>query len=267
MWIFPIVLWALVWFGLKAGHIQDIAHEGGSLIPSTIPQIAAYAGIVPIAAGLFSCFVILRKFAKWGKSSIVIFGPLGFITLYGVIGLISTTQSTEMSYAFYWTLLYLSVPVVLLGSAWGPRNLEHITSVIRFNTIVILLAVVILYTLGLFHMDLGKTLIDPTSWFDCTALGDWYIKTGGQVRGTGVGRFAGIAVVLSIPGMFFGRPRFLWILVGLASLLLLLSTGARTAFVCVAVAIPITLYLCSRKKSVLILDSGLIVTLVFLLLH
>ena len=248
-----------MWLGLRAGNLQDIFQFGLSL-----SVISAYAGVMPLVAGLLSCLVIVITLLNRNGSNVGFFGPLGFITLYGAIGVLSAIRSPDILYAFYWALLYLSVPLVVWCVARLPRNLECVAFVIKLNHLAILVAIVIFYVISLLYMDFGKTLVTPTAWFNCTELGEWFIQTTGKIRGTGVGRFAGLGVVLAIPGIFLGKPRFIWVIIGLASLLLLLSTGARTAFVSLAIAAPVTLYLCGGKRSVVILVTGLVGTFVFL---
>jgi len=158
--------------------------------------------------------------------------------------------------AVYWAAFYTSVPLVLWAIGWGKGNLERIHRIINFNLAVLLLALALLFVIALLYLDFGSVVIRPASWFKCDSIGQWYVQTNGNLRGTGVGRYAALASLIAIGGIFSGRLRLLWGIVLFVSLLLLLSTGARTAFAAFAVAAPVLVLFYGSRRTILSIIGG-----------
>ena len=115
IWFFmPLGLWALLWLGLQAGPIEEIVRSGG---PETF--IHRLRSVLPLWAAYMAVVIFVVKFYRQRSNGISLFGPLGFVTAYGVVGIAASLLSPDGSVALYWAAAYLSVPLVLWGIVWG----------------------------------------------------------------------------------------------------------------------------------------------------
>ena len=79
------------------------------------------------------------------------------------------------------------------------------------------------------YLDLVDRTLHPTQLLQCQQT-RWFDLTDGRLRGTGVGRYAGIAGLIAVSGLWQDKWRPVWLVVFLTSLTLLLYSGARGSF-------------------------------------
>jgi len=231
----------MVLLGLQAGNVQDILRPGATgtfvhAIRAALPFVAAYLGVV----------IILVRIARQRSGHFPFFGPLGFATVYGLVGVAASFLSPNPTVALYWAAAYLSVPLVLWAIAWGPDALGRISRLVYFNWLIIFLAVLALFAWALLYRDLGSIVLNPSSFSECPLRGLWYGQT---LRSTGVGRYAAISAIIALGLLWQPRWRFLSGFILLASLILLVSSGARGAIIAFAVAAPLVFLLSAGKKT------------------
>jgi hypothetical protein len=255
--VFPLVFWAMLVLSLQAGNVKDIFRPGS---PGVFIQ--GLRAILPFLAGVSAAVLILAKLSRHRQGGLSLFGPLGLTAAYGLVGVASALLSPKGSLALYWAAAYLSVPLVLWAIIWGNDVLESAWRIAYLNWVIIILAVAVLFVAALLYLNLGALMLSPNDWFSCRLYssyrGDsWLDLTSGALRPTGVGRYAAIAAVVALGGLWQGRWRYLWGVVLVAAGVLLLSSGARTSFIGVAAAAPLVILLQGGKRAALVGLVGL----------
>jgi hypothetical protein len=248
--VFPLVFWAALLLSLQAGNVRDILRPGG--LRDFIQGLRA---ILPFIAVILAAVMVLGKLSRHRQGGLALFGPLGLTAIYGLVGVASALLSPDGSVALYWAAAYLSVPLVLWAIIWGTDALGSARRVIDFNWLIIILASAALFAVALAFLHLGSIIATPSLWLDCTLYDpwkgeSWYALTSGVLRPTGVGRYAAIAGIIALGGMWQRGRWFLWGPALAASLILLLTSGARGAFVGFAGGAALVLLLYAGKKAI-----------------
>jgi hypothetical protein len=179
------------------------------------------------------------------------FNPLSLSIVYGAVGLIALVESVDVSVALYWNALYLSVPLVLLAISANDDGLEHMARILNSTWAIMVVASLSLFIIGVVFLNVWDALIEPSRLLECDS-GLWHDLTGGRLRDTGVGRYAAIAALLALSGLWQPRLRSFWIVVLIISATLLLFTGARGSILgfCFG-AIPLVLLHSGRSGIIL----------------
>jgi len=247
--LLPLALWAMLILSLQSGNLRYITDPGNTTlfvhaIRATFPFLAAFSSVV----------IILVKGVHGNSGVFPFFGPLGFAALYGLVGIASSLFSPDGSVALFWAVAYLSVPLVLWAIVWGSDALDVIQRIVKINWLIITLVVALLFTTALLYLDLGSLILTPSFWLDCKLYrpwhGDsWLALTSGFLRPTGVGRYAAMAAIIALSGLWQGRGRIFWWSIFLASLILLGTSGARGAFLGFAGAAPLVVVLHGGKRA------------------
>ena len=248
----PIGLWALLWFSIQAGHFRAILYSENPLV-----FLNRLRATLLIVAGVLAMAIMLAKLRNQQPRSFGFFDPLGFAVVYGLVGIAAAILSPSSSLALYWAAAYLSVPLVLWAVVWGPEALEHLRRVINFTWLLSIVAALGFFTFALLYLDLGTIILTPSSWLECPLnerfQGESYFSlSSGVLRPTGVGRFAAIAGVIALGGLWRRNWRLLWLAILFASLVLLVSSGARTAITGFVVAAVLTFFLYGGKKAIIV---------------
>ena len=242
--LLPLGLWWMLWLGISPGSIQDIFNPGS--FTEFLHGLRAASPFV--AAGVAALFMLV-KLPNHGRGRLFFFSPLALVALYGLVGVAASLRSPDTSVALYWTALYLTVPLILWAAMWGPDSLRQIQRIIQFNWLIIGLAFVALFGVGLISLNLDQAILNPSDLLRCQGVESWFQHTSGVLRSTGVGRFAAVTGIIALSLVWNGKIGAIWGLVFLASLVLLVSTGARGSMVSFAVAIPVVYWLMSGKRS------------------
>ena len=241
----PIVLWLMLWITINSGGPGNVIHPNG--LTSFIHGLRAIAPFfaVVIAAGF--TYHAIRQHRPLKISWI---NPLTLSVAYGVVGLIALVESVDASVAFYWNALYLSVPLVLMAISADDDGLEHLARILNSTWAIMVAASLLLFMVGVVYLNIWDSLIEPYLLLECTS-GSWHDWTDGKLRDTGVGRYAAIAGLLSLSGLWQPRLRGVWVVVLVISATLLLFTGARGSIggFCLG-AIPVVLLHSGRKGIV-----------------
>ena len=113
--------------------------------------------------------------------------------------------------------------------------------------------------IGLVYLNIWDALREPSKLLECNS-GSWNDWTSGRLRDTGVGRYAAIATLLALSGLWQPRWRGAWAVVFIISVTLLLFTGARGSFAGFCLGAPLVILLHSGRKG-FIAGAGAMVVL------
>ena len=254
--LLPLGLWGMLWLSISPGSPAAILNPGSPSaffhgLRAVFPLVAAGAAVVIIGIKVYQ-----RSPRPFG-----FFGPLGLAVAYGLMGVVAVLKSPDGSVALWWVTLYLSVPIVLWGVAWNTDSLDRLRRLANATWLAMILAATSLFVVAAVYLNLVDVFLDPPQFLRCGSSG-WFDLTSERLRDTGVGRYAAIAGILSISGLWQAKWRTVWIVVALISVILLLFTGARGAFLGFGAGATLVLliYLIySGKRAVLV---GLLVTMV-----
>jgi hypothetical protein len=207
-----------------------------------------FRSVLPFAAGYIGLVIIVARVWRRESPGFSFFSPLALITVYGLVGTVASLKSPDGQIAIYWSSIYLAVPIALWAAVWGPHSIDHLRRLVNVTWVVIILFAAALFTMAVLKLDLAGLLTDPSRLLECKAAG-WFDFTSGRLRETGVGRYAAIAALVAFSGLWQRNWRYLWIVVFLASSLLLLSTGARGSFLGFAAGMTVILVAHRSKRT------------------
>ena len=257
--VLPLGLWALLWFGLLTaqGETRQVFHPTG-----VFSFFQGLRASIPYAAVLVAVLIICYKLARRRSSGFALYGPLGLTIVYGGVGVASSLLSPQEWISFYWATAYLAVPLVLWAVVWGSDPLEQARRLVNFNWLIILSGIAVLFATALLYLNIDDWILNPSEWLNCGKRGVWYQLTqdfpsfsgSGQtleapLRNTGVGRYAAIGAIIALGGLWQPRWRVLWGSLLVVSLLLLLHSGARTAFLAFVPAATLVWLLAGGRRA------------------
>ena len=238
--LLPLVLWGVLWVSLQSGEFRNFYNP-----PSAIGFVHGIRAILPLGAAYVAVIIILYNLYRHRGGSLPFVGPLGLAAVYGLVGLVSATRSPNEVTALYWTVVYLSVPLVLWAIVWGKNGLDNVVRLINITWLIIILGVAALLAIDFLYLDLHSQILNPSAWVDCgSRKSEWFHLTSGALRATGVGRYAAIAGIIALVGLWRRNWRVSWGVALVGSVVLLWMTGARTstlAFVVAAVLVVLVL--------------------------
>ncbi|MDA0265293.1 MAG: O-antigen ligase family protein [Chloroflexi bacterium] len=243
----PLALWLALWLSISPGSIQGVLHPD-----RIIDFVHGFRGLLPFIAAGISVLALAIFAWKRNTNRRLFTGPLGFVFLYAAVGLIATLNSVDRSQSLYWAGSYIAVPLVLWTIGSGSGALERARRTLDITSLVMVLAAVALVAFAFIKLDLLDAVLHPEILAQCSFGNAWFTETSGVLRSTGVGRYAAVASLVAIAGIAHGRWRLVWCLILLATLMLLVSSGARTAFVSFAVASVMMAALYGGRKPILI---------------
>lgn len=253
--LLPLSLWLMLIFSLQPGSLSDIKHPGSGFRVF----IDGIRAALPLAAAFVATTIILFKLRRRTPNRIPFLGPIGLTVLYGLVGIVASLLSPDGSIALYWSISYISVPLVLWSIVMGPEALESTYRVVYLTLSVVVLAAGILLIFAFLKLDFFGFITDPSSWLDCTHQG-WYKKSSNYVRQTGVARLIAITAIIAMVRLWLPTWKGLWAIVLIVSVILLLHTAARTAFVGFIVAVPIVVLLSGGQRAAVV--SAIIAVLI-----
>ena len=252
-YLLALGLWSLLWLSIGGGDagVPRIIHPSPSL-----GYVRAFASVFPFFAASIALLIICANIVFRVPSGFRLFGPLGLAAIYGLVGIISLLYSPKTTTALYWMAAYLSVPTVLWAIVWGTDGVAKLQHVVNYTWILFAIAVLLLFATGLLFLDLGYIILHPSSWLNCELNAgfrgeSWFQLTEQNLRSTGVGRIAAVAAIIALSGLWSKRWRAAWGFIFIMAMILLLTSGARTALAAFAVAAPMVFALHGGKRAIL----------------
>lgn len=254
------MLWFSLWLSLHSGDIENIGSAG-----TILGEFNSLRAIIPLLSGLIGTVIVCYALAGQRQLRRIFVGPMGLMVVYGFVGIIASSQSPDFSVAIYWVAIYLAVPAVAYAIVFKGNHLVLTSQILRFNWVVVTIAVVVLIVLAFSFLNLHKIILEPSNLLECRLRvpfhgESWLELTSGKLRSTGVGRYAALATILSISGIWHGkgRGRALWAFIFVAAFLLLVTSGARTSYIGVAFAVPLVIFLHGGWKASLLALGGVV---------
>ena len=235
----PMGLWGMLWLSIGTGE----GNIKGIVAPDTPRQfIDGIRSVFPFAAAAAALAIIFFGIKGRRPPGVLFFGPMGLAAVYGAVGVISSIVSVDQPQALYWSLAYLSVPFVLWSLVWRREMVSYLGLLVDYTGTVVVLIVAALFIVSLANFDLGSSLLNPARLAECNSAipGDYARLTSGVLRSTGVGRYAAIGAIVAMAALWRSDRKALWGIVLLASLSLLIFSGARSAYLGFALAGPFT---------------------------
>ena len=259
VWL-PLALWLALWLSIAPGTLQNVAQP-----ERFIDFVHGVRGLLPfIVIGVSAVVISFTAYRHRYNFSFFV-GPLGLVFLYAAVGIFSTFMSPDKYQSIYWAGSYIAVPLALWAIGYGPNALERVQRTVDLTWLLMVVVVLILLVLAFVKLDLAEAILNPRILERCAFGPSWFTGTGETLRSTGVGRYSGVAALIGIAGVAYGRKRYFWGFILFVGLLLLVSTGARTAFIAFAGASPLMAFLYWGRKSVIVAASILIVSVPILL--
>jgi O-antigen ligase len=196
--------------------------------PSIHDRLALFQGLralLPLAAAYAALLWALAARARFRFGAT----PLGFLTFYGALGLVSSIfLSPDTPTSLYWATAYLAPLLVAWFVIERPEPLPVLRAILRVNNaIVILLMLAVLPEAARFG-------------FGQAVRREIYMMPFGlgEVRANGVGRYA--IVVLIVAGVSLvtssSKKRFVWLPLVVPALFILMQTQSRSSLLGLAVA-------------------------------
>lgn len=246
-----IGVWLLMWGGYNSGpwYWADPRFPRGLL--EFFHGVRAF---FPLLGGW--CAIVLLL-AKGSLKMRLLEGPLGLVTLYGVVGLAASgVVSREPAEALYWGGCYLSVVVALVMVLSARDPLADLSNLIFFNWVFD--AIILITLLGAIPI-LGNALV-PTagSPLGVKAYGETEQIMGmAFTRNTGFARYAAVAGLAALGRIWRGRPitRVAWGVLLLVAMYSLVLSQGRTEVVAFIAGAFLVLFL-QKTKRVLLVFAG-----------
>ena len=145
--LLPLVLWGVLWVSLQSGEFRNFYNP-----PSAIGFVHGIRAILPLGAAYVAVIIILYNLYRHRGGSLPFVGPLGLAAVYGLVGLVSATRSPNEVTALYWTVVYLSVPLVLWAIVWGKNGLDNVVRLINITWLIIILGVAALLAIDFLYL-------------------------------------------------------------------------------------------------------------------
>lgn len=244
----------MLWLSIGSNSYESLLSPDSSL-----DFFHGLRAIFPFVAASLAAVVILYQYFRMNHRGFSLVSPIGLVVVYGLVGLIATILSLDAWVAFRWGIMYLSVPLVLWAIAWRADALDRIYLLLNISWLGIILISLALFAVAMIYLDIFDLIKDPRLYLECNS-GNWYDLTSGSLRDTGVGRYAAIAGIVAIGGLWERKWWHISALVIVLSVTLLLFTGARGAMGGFAVAAPFAGLLFGGKKA---LWAGLLALALF----
>jgi len=243
-------LWLAIWGGMFSG-IYNL--QPSYMNSSAFAYFNAMRCLFPIVAVFISLLWILGKRAKFPLSRV----PTGYFFYYCVLGIVNSFLfSPNKITSIYWAALYLSPLLVMWLEMDSPDSLSNIRRLLNLNYIIFA-AVLIFLLPEAFKFGLGKV---SHNYFYQLPFGL------GEMRSNGVGRFALVAIILSLVRFYLTTnlaQRLRWLLLLVPSVYVLAQTQSRTALLGLAVAGILFVNLRGMKLAFLIIGP-LVAYLIYL---
>jgi len=249
--IFVLLLWLMLW----AGYNTDIFRLKFLNFPiNFLDLFHGLRSLLPFLAGFLAIILLLKQ----PSVSKIFRGPLGFLLVYALVGIISSIfLSTKPSIALYWAISYIMVLAVLFLTLVNANSISLLNSLINLNWIIVFAITICLFIFFLFQPDVISSLAKGDFWgerpYESLAGISAEKETFGMVgtRPTGLGRYAGVIAIFALARTILNKERkkILWYLLFLFFFFLLYFSQARTAIFGFIFGIFLIFLLKSKSKT------------------
>ncbi len=247
----PIFLWLLLWSTYNTDMFRIFAT---AFSRSFFDLVHGVRSFFPFVALLLAIGILIK-----GKkiSTDFLKGPLGFLFLYAVVGILASLLSKNIWLSLYWGILYISAMVVLLVFLEKPNAQKYISYIFYFNffiagTIALALtAVFFLQSGGFSFITLIQFLQGRRPYEGINNIGAEVLTLGmAGTRPTGLGRYAGLTSILLLAHFWYPNKKIRIIFYSLFAVFfpILIFTRARTSVVGFALAILLMAFLKAKSK-------------------
>ena len=251
VFLIPFLMWVGLWFSLNAGPLSHLTNFRDLFV-----FLQGVRGAFPILCSVLVVLIIFTNPQRIKLNKWILVGPLGFMSLYGLAGIIASVMSPDASVSLYWSVMYLSVPLVLLLIMQDINPLDRISTVLRINWTIMLVALFIVYLFALIKLDFDAFILQPSVWFKCHEH-TWFDDSGQLLRSTSVGRYAAIAGLICLGQIWVPKWRYFGIFGFIAAIVMLFYAGSRTPLIAFGAALPIFAVFYAGKKIALAILLGL----------
>ena len=243
-------LWLLIWSGYNTGP--------GLVLDPNFPTtnwelIHGVRAFFPLLAGWFALLWLLTqsKPTSWAVE-----GPLGFMLIYSIVGVVSSLILSPYSYdATYWGLAFGSVVLVGIAILSTDYPVETATSLLTLSGII-----AVIMTLGIMiglPLIGGPTVVqsDPLALH---AMSGSYATSSfmgmAGTRNTGFARYAAVAGLYALGRLWQGRTilRSFWFAVLLISGYCLIAAQGRSEIVAFMVGSVVILLLRRSRRMIFV---------------
>ncbi|MEI7425040.1 MAG: O-antigen ligase family protein [Candidatus Staskawiczbacteria bacterium] len=260
--LFFIGLWLLIWATYNADlfRIFEPGFPHGA-----IELIHGLRTFLPLVSSILAVIFLIIKRDNFPKNFFLT--PLGLLSLYAGIGIISSIFSKSPLGSLYWGSLYAAPIIVLSAILVSANPLKKISTIININWAIagilsVLLIIIFLIQPGVITSLTTNFLICQERPFEGIAGIITAAPSLGMFgsRPTGLGRYAGVAVIIALAyllGEKMGKKYFIWLLSFIISFLILLFSKGRTALAAFLVAMVGILWFHKKFKTYWVLFLGL----------
>lgn len=263
------ILASFLWLCVLGTYNTDTLTFFAKKAPYSFLDILHFArSFLPFLALVVSIVIIIRN-----KNNILkhLFGPLGLLFLYSVVGFISSLLSKNVGYQVYWATLYITAIIVLYCIAFSNNYEKNLALIIKINWIIcafltIGLVLFIFLKPGIFSVNTLFDFLSGKRPFEgigsASIQADFFGMAG--TRPTGLGRYAGLISIIMFANIYrqSKKQRIIFSLLFVLFFLILIFSRARTSVIACLVAIILIYFFKSKVKF----NSGFILLSVIILL-
>ena len=248
------VLWLLIW----ATYNTDITRILTPGWPhSVLDFVHGVRSLFPFISFMVASVWLMNNLRKKTLRWNFFFGPLGFLMLYALVGVLASIFSQNVWLSLYWGVLYFFTMVVLLMVMAQDKAKKYLRLILYINFAIATLIVVAL-TFAFFaksgsfsFLTVLQFLQGKRPYEGINNLGAEVITLGmAGTRPTGLGRYAGFAVILFFVYLLRSSKKTFWFsfISFVTFLAVLIFTRARTSVVAVLGSLLFISFLKSKSK-------------------
>lgn len=259
-------LWLCVWATYNT-DVSILFHPG---FPHNVLElIHGLRSLLPFLSLIAAIFILFKNRSLPKKFFTT---PVGLLSIFTIIGVISSVFSKNPLMAFYWGILYGTVIVVLLTIL---DNRDLLKKIIKINCIIAGIIAIGLTLVFLIQPGAVKSL--TFNFLICSqrpyeGLGGVAAQTNRfgmpETRPTGLGRYAGFVSVIALAGFLCSKKRskIVWLLLFLVFLSILLFSKGRTEIMAFIVAMIFAILLVKKINIPLVLGVCIVCMLSFFII-
>lgn len=247
-----LILASFLWFCVWGTYGTDIFRIFSFGFPHNLADFFHGArALLPFLALAVSIIILIRS-KKFSLN--LLKGPLGLFLLYSVVGVVSSAFSKQFWVSLYWALLY-AIPVIVLLALSNKKDL--LKNVVKINCVIaglisIGLVLIFISHSGMSLLQIFKQFLSGARPFEnignILAGSDIFGMAGS--RPTGLGRYAGVSVIVAFAGLWSQRKKIkiLSVIFLFTFSTILIFSRARTSVVAILITILVMVWFKSKFK-------------------